>query len=111
MKDDYLMIKGCCVGPKKRVVQSLSNQTSRVALEEIKLKFIDTSSKLGHGRFQTTEEKGKGQVLWTPQGSREIVFSMTSWCSSTKSTVLSFPFGIYFSSSIDNSGILRFIVY
>ncbi|KAL8256585.1 hypothetical protein R6Q59_031652 [Mikania micrantha] len=60
VKDDYLLIKGCCVGPKKRVVtlrQSLLAQTSRLALEEIKLKFIDTSSKFGHGRFQTTEEK------------------------------------------------------
>ncbi|VAI29420.1 unnamed protein product [Triticum turgidum subsp. durum] len=59
---DYLMIKGCCVGPKKRVVtlrQSLLKQTSRLALEEIKLKFIDTSSKFGHGRFQTTDEKQK----------------------------------------------------
>ncbi|KAL0454481.1 UNVERIFIED_CONTAM: 60S ribosomal protein L3-2 [Sesamum latifolium] len=62
VKDDYLLIKGCCVGPKKRVVtlrQSLLNQTSRVALEEIKLKFVDTSSKFGHGRFQTTQEKAK----------------------------------------------------
>ncbi|KAH7525099.1 hypothetical protein FEM48_Zijuj06G0189100 [Ziziphus jujuba var. spinosa] len=62
VKDDYLLIKGCCVGPKKRVVtlrQSLLKQTSRVALEEIKLKFIDTSSKFGHGRFQTTQEKQK----------------------------------------------------
>ncbi|XP_068651817.1 large ribosomal subunit protein uL3y [Aristolochia californica] len=62
VKDDYLLIKGCCVGPKKRVVtlrQSLLKQTSRLALEEIKLKFIDTSSKFGHGRFQTTQEKQK----------------------------------------------------
>ncbi|KVI11056.1 Ribosomal protein L3 [Cynara cardunculus var. scolymus] len=62
VKDDFLMIKGCCVGPKKRVVtlrQSLLNQTSRLALEEIKLKFIDTSSKFGHGRFQTADEKSK----------------------------------------------------
>uniref|UniRef100_A0A251UUL4 Putative ribosomal protein L3, Translation protein, beta-barrel domain protein n=1 Tax=Helianthus annuus TaxID=4232 RepID=A0A251UUL4_HELAN len=62
VKDDYLLIKGCCVGPKKRVVtlrQSLLAQTSRLALEEIKLKFIDTSSKFGHGRFQTAEEKLK----------------------------------------------------
>ncbi|KAI9178477.1 hypothetical protein LWI28_026989 [Acer negundo] len=62
VKEDYLLIKGCCVGPKKRVVtlrQSLLNQTSRLALEEIKLKFIDTSSKFGHGRFQTTQEKSK----------------------------------------------------
>ncbi|CAL5329796.1 unnamed protein product [Camellia sinensis] len=62
VKDDYLMIKGCCVGPKKRVVtlrQTLLTQTSRVAMEEIKLKFIDTSSKFGHGRFQTSQEKAK----------------------------------------------------
>ncbi|RAL44923.1 hypothetical protein DM860_003682 [Cuscuta australis] len=62
VKEDYLMIKGCCAGTKKRVVtlrQSLLTQTSRVATEEIKLKFIDTSSKFGHGRFQTTQEKAK----------------------------------------------------
>ncbi|PWA66058.1 60S ribosomal protein L3 [Artemisia annua] len=62
VKDDFLMIKGCCVGPKKRVVtlrQSLLAQTSRLALEDIKLKFIDTSAKNGHGRFQTVEEKAK----------------------------------------------------
>ncbi|KAF7127502.1 hypothetical protein RHSIM_Rhsim11G0085900 [Rhododendron simsii] len=62
VKDDYLMIKGCCVGPKKRVVTlrgTLVGQTSRVALEDIKIKFIDTSSKFGHGRFQNEEEKQK----------------------------------------------------
>jgi len=62
VKGDYLMIKGGCVGPKKRVVtlrQSLLKQTSRVALEQINLKFVDTSSKFGHGRFQTTDEKQK----------------------------------------------------
>lgn len=31
--------------------------TSRVALEKINLKFIDTSSKFGHGRFQTAVDK------------------------------------------------------
>ncbi|MCL7027346.1 hypothetical protein MKW94_025762 [Papaver nudicaule] len=62
VNEDYLLIKGCCVGPKKHVVtlrQSLIKQTSRLALEEITLKFIETSSKFGHGRFQTTEEKNK----------------------------------------------------
>ncbi|RZC72298.1 hypothetical protein C5167_035501 [Papaver somniferum] len=62
VNEDYLLIKGCCVGPKKRVVtlrQPLLKQTSRLAMEEIKLKFIDTSSKFGHGRFQTTDEKNK----------------------------------------------------
>lgn len=37
--------------------QSLLVQTSRRALEKIDLKFIDTTSKFGHGRFQTIEEK------------------------------------------------------
>jgi large subunit ribosomal protein L3e len=56
----FLMVKGCVVGPKKRVItvrKTLVPQTSRTALEEIQLKFIDTSSKFGHGRFQTKEEK------------------------------------------------------
>ena len=32
-------------------------QTKRIALEKIDLHFIDTSSKMGHGRFQTSAEK------------------------------------------------------
>lgn len=68
VRDDFVMIKGCCVGPKKRVVvlrRSLFPQVNRKALEVINLKFIDSSSKLGHGRFQTKEEKAKyyGRVL------------------------------------------------
>ena len=62
VNEDYIMLKGCCLGPKKRVItlrQSLYKQTSRNALEDIKLKFIDTSSKFGHGRFQTSQEKAK----------------------------------------------------
>ncbi|KAF9588406.1 hypothetical protein IFM89_009421 [Coptis chinensis] len=38
VKEDYLLIKGCCVKPKKRVVtlrQSLLKQTSRLALEVV----------------------------------------------------------------------------
>jgi len=57
---DFIMIRGCCMGPKKRVItlrKSLLPQTKRIALEKIDLKFIDTSSKFGHGRFQTREEK------------------------------------------------------
>merc|ERR1711964_152985 len=62
VNEDYLMIKGQMVGVKKRLItlrKSLVPQTSRVALEKIQLKFIDTSSKFGHGRFQTAEEKRK----------------------------------------------------
>lgn len=37
--------------------QSLLVHHSRQALENIELKFIDTASKFGHGRFQTAQEK------------------------------------------------------
>merc|ERR1712033_140443 len=60
VKQDFIMIKGCCIGPKKRVLtlrKSLLVQTKRKALEKITLKFIDTSSKFGHGRFQTPQDK------------------------------------------------------
>jgi len=62
VNEDFIMLKGCIPGPKKRVItvrKALFPQTSRSALEKIKLKFIDTSSKFGHGRFQTTDEKTK----------------------------------------------------
>jgi len=60
VKQDFLMLKDCVMGPRKRVItlrKSLLAQTKRTALEKITLKFIDTSSKMGHGRFQTHEEK------------------------------------------------------
>lgn len=38
-------------------LQSLLVHTKRSALEKINLKFIDTSSKFGHGKFQTIQEK------------------------------------------------------
>jgi len=62
IKEDYIMIKGGVPGTKKRCItlrQSVFPQTSRTATEEIKLKFVDTSSKFGHGRFQTEAEKAK----------------------------------------------------
>lgn len=60
VRNDFVMIKGCCMGPRKRVItlrKSLIQQTSRRAQEKIALKFVDTSSKFGHGRFQTRAEK------------------------------------------------------
>jgi len=62
VNEDYVMLKGCCVGPKKRVItlrKSLFPQTKRWHMEKISLKFIDTASKFGHGRFQTITEKKK----------------------------------------------------
>jgi large subunit ribosomal protein L3e len=60
VNNDYMMIRGAIVGCKKRVLtlrKSLLVHTSRKAGEKITLKFIDTASKFGHGRFQTSQEK------------------------------------------------------
>jgi len=62
VNEDFVMLKGCIPGVKKRVVtlrKSCVKQVSCTAKEEIELKFIDTSSKFGHGRWQTKEEKDK----------------------------------------------------
>jgi large subunit ribosomal protein L3e len=56
------MIKGSVAGPRRRVItlrRPMAPQTSRKMTEKIVLKFIDTSSKLGHGRFQTKKEKSQ----------------------------------------------------
>jgi len=61
VKQDFVMIRGCCIGSKKRAItlrKSLSTKPGkRFAYEKIALKWIDTSSKYGHGRFQTSSEK------------------------------------------------------
>lgn len=46
------------------VLQSLIVNFKRKDREEIELKFIDTSSKFGHGRFQTPSEKANFMVSW-----------------------------------------------
>merc|ERR1712010_207451 len=60
VRNDFIMIRGAIVGPRKRVItlrKSLLTSFRRRLSEKITLKFIDTSSKWGHGRFQTPEEK------------------------------------------------------
>jgi len=60
VNNDFIMIKGGCVGTRNRILvmrKSLQPRVTRSALEKIDLHFIDTSSKLGHGRFQTNVEK------------------------------------------------------
>lgn len=62
------MIRGCCIGSKKRPItlrKSLITQTKRFASEKINLKWIDTSSKFGHGRFQVG-----------PAGIRDYIYFM-----------------------------------
>mmetsp|Transcript_117801 Transcript_117801/g.327497 ORF Transcript_117801/g.327497 Transcript_117801/m.327497 type:complete len:385 (+) Transcript_117801:24-1178(+) len=60
VNEDWVMIKGCTVGVKKRVI-TLRKACFPTAKrkEPVALKFIDTASKFGHGRFQTKAEKDK----------------------------------------------------
>jgi len=60
VNQDYIMIRGSCPGVKKRAItlrKSLVPVTTRTASEQINLKFIDTASTFGHGKFQTLKEK------------------------------------------------------
>lgn len=62
VNNDFLMVKGGIVGTRKRPItlrKSLLTQTHTAATEKIEVKFIDTSSKLGHGKYQTATEKDK----------------------------------------------------
>lgn len=67
VNNDFLMIKGMCPGPAKRILtirKSLWTNTSRRANEPLNLKFVDTSAKRGSGRFQTSLEK---QAFYGPR--------------------------------------------
>jgi len=62
VREDFVLIKGSVPGAIRRPItlrRSLISSTSRDALESINLKFIDTSSKFGHGSWQSTAEKMK----------------------------------------------------
>merc|ERR1712127_853126 len=62
VNEDWVMLKGTTMGKRKRIItlrKSLMPQVSRKATEQVSWKFIDTSSKRDHGRFQTYEEKAK----------------------------------------------------
>jgi large subunit ribosomal protein L3e len=60
VRNDFIVIKGSCMGVRKRPIvlrKPLITHYKRKDLENIELNFIDTTSKIGHGRFQTIEEK------------------------------------------------------
>jgi len=62
LTEDFIMIKGTVQGPVKRNItlrKALVPQTSKAHTQPINLKFVDTASKIGKGRFQTTLEKKK----------------------------------------------------
>lgn len=54
VKQDFLIMKGQVMGAKKRCLtlrKAVFVKTDTNSVEQIELKFIDTSSKMGHGRF------------------------------------------------------------
>ena len=60
VKNDFIILKGGVPGVKKRIMtlrKSMFTHSSRKALEKVELKWIDTSSKFGHGAYQTAAEK------------------------------------------------------
>lgn len=60
VKYDFLVIHGSVPGPRKAPLAlrtTITQQTSIRATANVPLKFIDTSSKIGRGRFQTLQEK------------------------------------------------------
>eukprot|EP00761_Pharyngomonas_kirbyi_P011244 gb/GECH01011269.1/.p1 GENE.gb/GECH01011269.1/~~gb/GECH01011269.1/.p1 ORF type:complete len:406 (+),score=77.03 gb/GECH01011269.1/:1-1218(+) len=62
VNEDYIMFKGTITGSTRRPIslrKALNPPTNREALEKVDLKWIDTSSKRGTGRFQTSAEKSK----------------------------------------------------
>jgi large subunit ribosomal protein L3e len=68
VSEDWLMIKGAVPGVKKRALTLRKTIIpDRKRVEPAGLKFIDTSSKFGHGRFQTAAEKLKFQGITARQ--------------------------------------------
>ncbi|KAH0500904.1 60S ribosomal protein L3 [Microtus ochrogaster] len=91
--NDFIMLKGCVVGTKKQVLtirKSLRVQTKQRALEKIDLKFIDNTSKIGHRRFQTMEEKRAfiGPLKKDCIGTRRSIGGVTVFQISGRSPVL-----------------------
>jgi large subunit ribosomal protein L3e len=75
VNNDYVMLKGCCVGKRKRNLilrKAIFAPASHKAYGPVNLKFIDTSSKYGHGRFQTAEEKRKFFVRRKTEGDTKL---------------------------------------
>jgi len=60
LRDDFIIIKGSLSGPVRGVVtlrRCLMPSSNRNATESISLKFIDTSSKFGHGSTKDSIEQ------------------------------------------------------
>jgi large subunit ribosomal protein L3e len=62
VNEDFLLLKGAVMGPRKRQItirKSMNPPTHSFSKVQLEVKFIDTASKIGHGKFQTIAEKEK----------------------------------------------------
>jgi len=62
VNEDFLLLRGGVMGPRKRQItirKSLLQPSKSFHNLKLDVKFIDTASKIGHGKFQTLEEKHK----------------------------------------------------
>jgi large subunit ribosomal protein L3e len=62
VNNDFIVVKGGVMGPPRRMItlrKVMGRHPTSNSKEKIDLKWIDTSSKYGPGRFQTIEEKHK----------------------------------------------------
>jgi large subunit ribosomal protein L3e len=62
VNNDFIVVRGGVMGPVRRPItlrKVMGRNPTSDAKEKIDLKWIDTSSKQGYGRFQTDEEKRK----------------------------------------------------
>ena len=57
IKGDFVMINGTCSGTKKRMVILRDSMVPKRNLNPIKIQWICTASKNGHGLFETPAEK------------------------------------------------------
>lgn len=81
VKNDFVLLKGSVPGVKKRIMtlrKSMFVHTSRKALEKVDLKWIDTSSKFGHGAYQSAAEKVRTSSFpldrWFPETKLIYIF-------------------------------------
>jgi large subunit ribosomal protein L3e len=62
VNEDFLLLKGAVMGPRRRQItirKSMNPPTHSFSKVQLEVKFIDTASKIGHGKFQTIAEKEK----------------------------------------------------
>jgi large subunit ribosomal protein L3e len=62
VNEDFLLLKGGVMGPRKRQItirKTLLEPSKSWHAAKTEIKFIDTSSKIGHGKYQTLAEKDK----------------------------------------------------